>query len=132
MKAISIKQPWANMIRDGLKTIETRTRSTTHRGELLICSSKSPSIYPAGYALAIVDLMDCRPMEKADEEAARCEVYPGAWAWVLRNVRPISIFPVRGQLGLFEAPTGTGQSGTYRVNCDLSWLTPEMPRKQEG
>jgi len=41
MKAISLKQPWANFIRDGRKTIETRAWKTEYRGDLLICSSKN-------------------------------------------------------------------------------------------
>lgn len=102
MKAISIRQPWANMIRTGEKTIETRTWSTEFRGDLLIASSKRPNIHPAGYALAIARLVDCRPMRKEDEAAACCEIYPGAFAWVLDDLRPITPFPVRGQLGLFD------------------------------
>jgi hypothetical protein len=103
MKALSVKQPYANMIASGQKTIETRTWPTDYRGDLLICSSKKPDIALAGYALAVVELYDCRPMTKADEAAARCELYDGAWAWLLWDIRPILVpFPVRGQLGLFE------------------------------
>jgi hypothetical protein len=51
LAALSIKQPWANMIISGEKTIETRTWSTDFRGDLLIVSSKTPAIAPAGYAL---------------------------------------------------------------------------------
>jgi hypothetical protein len=103
MKALSVRQPWANMIASGQKTIETRTWPTDYRGDLLICSSKRPAIAPAGYALAIAELYDCHSMTKADEAAACCELYDGAWAWMLRKIKPISVrFPVRGQLGLFE------------------------------
>ncbi len=104
MKALSIKQPWANMIVDGLKTIETRTWSTSYRGTLLIVSSKQPPIYPSGMALAVADLVDCRPMTRQDEVAAGCTLYVGAYAWVLENVRRIEMFPVRGQQGLYEVP----------------------------
>ena len=102
MKAISVRQPWANMIAYGQKTIETRTWRTDYRGNLLICSSKKPNIHLAGYALAVASLIDCRPMIKKDEEAACCSVYPGAFAWILDNIRPIEPFPVRGSLGLFS------------------------------
>jgi ASCH domain len=102
VKAISIRQPWANMIASGEKTIETRTWSIPYRGELLIVSSKNPNIPPAGYALAIAELVTCRRMKKTDEEAARCRYYPGAFAWVLKNIRKIKSFPVSGQLGLYE------------------------------
>lgn len=47
MKALSVKQPWANMIASGEKTIETRTWMTGYRGQVLIVSSKQPRIEPA-------------------------------------------------------------------------------------
>ena len=111
MKALSIRQPDAGMIASGEKTIETRLWATSYRGDLLICSSKKPvDEGPAGVALCIVRLVDCRPMEKreredmcsSDEIAACCEWYPGAYAWILVDIRPIKPFPVRGQLGLFD------------------------------
>jgi hypothetical protein len=102
MKALSIKQPWANMIASGEKTIETRTWATDYRGDLLIVSSRKPPIEPAGYALAVGRVVDCRKMTKVDEAAARCPVYPGAYAWILAGIRRIRPFPVRGQLGIFE------------------------------
>jgi len=102
MKAISLKQPWANMIAAGEKTIETRTWATDYRGELLIVSAKIPPIAPAGYALAIAELVECRPMSVLDEPSAACRIYPKAVAWVLRNVQRIRPIPVRGQLGIYD------------------------------
>ena len=40
MKALSVKEPWASLIRSGKKTIETRTWNTNYRGKLLICTSQ--------------------------------------------------------------------------------------------
>lgn len=102
MKALSVKQPWANLIASGRKTIETRLWSTAYRGELLIVSSKTPRIDPAGCALAICTLVDCRPMTTEDQEAACCERYPGAFAWVLRDLRRVDSWPVKGRLGLYD------------------------------
>jgi hypothetical protein len=102
MKALSVKQPWASLIAQGKKTIETRSWPTDYRGELLIVSSRFPAIEPAGCAVAVVNLVDCRPMTRADEAAACCEIYPGAWAWVLEEVRAVKPWPVRGQLRIFE------------------------------
>jgi hypothetical protein len=67
-----------------------------------LVSSKIPKIEPAGYAVAVADLVDCRVMTEADQNAARCSIYPNAYAWVLQNVRAIDPFPVKGQLGLYE------------------------------
>lgn len=102
MKAISLKQPWANLIAEGKKTIETRTWPTKHRGDLLIVSSKKSNIPPAGFAVCVVRVADCRPMTKEDETAACCELYPGAWAWILEDIRPIQPYPVKGQLGIYQ------------------------------
>ena len=102
MKAISVKQPWANLIAAGRKTIETRTWTTKYRGQLLIVSSHSPRIEPAGYALAVAEIVACRVMTGADEAAACCKVYPNAYAWELADIRAITPFPVKGRLGLYE------------------------------
>ena len=41
MKAISLKQPWADLIVNGIKDIENRTWKTSYRGKLFIHASKS-------------------------------------------------------------------------------------------
>lgn len=103
LKAISLKQPWANLVASGKKTIETRKWSTNYRGDLVICSSQNPKIEPYGKALCIVELYDVKPMAKADEKKASIKLYPGAYAWLLRNLRPISPpIPVKGSLGIFN------------------------------
>ena len=103
MKAISLHQPWASLIAEREKTIETRFWYTHYRGDLLIVSTKKPKWgnLPLGKALAIVDLYECRPMERKDEKAARC-AFEGQWAWLLRNIRPIEPFSVKGSQGFYE------------------------------
>jgi len=118
LKALSLKQPWANLIVAGDKTIETRVWGTAYRGRILLLSSKTPKIAPAGFALATADLVDCRPMTKRDEHAANCSVYPRAVAWILQNVQPIKPFPMKGQLGLFD------------VEISEERLAPVVPQKQ--
>jgi hypothetical protein len=104
MKAISVKQPWASMIADGEKTIETRTWPTSYRGDILIVSSKKPKIdnLPVGQALCIAEIFDCRPMRETDEAKAGCQIYAGAYSWILRNIRSIKPFFVRGNIGIYE------------------------------
>jgi hypothetical protein len=116
MKALSIKQPWANLIATGKKTIETRTWATLYRGELLLASSKCPRVYPAGYALAVARLVDCRPMTKADCEAAQCDLYPGAVSWVLEEVHAIEPFPIKGHLGIFDVEMPPAQLVHLRLS----------------
>lgn len=102
MKAISLKQPWANMVVSGKKTIETRKWKTKYRGPLLIVSSKEPQIEPFGYALGVVDVLDCVKMMPEHEEAACIEVYDKAQAWFLENPRHIHPFPVGGKLNVYD------------------------------
>jgi hypothetical protein len=115
MKALSLKQPWANLVAEGFKTIETRKWNTKYRGDLLICSSKAFDAWnsrltieygisdaPYGMALCVVDLYDCKPMTEEDIEKACCSVYPKAHSFFLRNIRPIRPFPVKGQLNIFN------------------------------
>jgi len=99
------------MIARGEKIIEVRTRRTNYRGPLLICASKVPhALGPAGVALAIVDLLDCRTFLPADattaggsatDWATEDESWPTLWAWVLGSPRIIVPVPVRGMLGIF-------------------------------
>jgi hypothetical protein len=113
MKALSVQQPWANMLACGIKTIETRTWRTHYRGPVLICASQrlapvlcllwTPTV-PRGVMLAVADLVDCRPMTEADEDAA-CYYYTDRlFSWVFANVRPVAQRPVKGRLSLFDVP----------------------------
>ncbi len=104
IKAISLHQPWASMIQQGSKTIETRTWYTYHRGDLLICSTLNPDIvgFKCGYALCIVNLKNCRPMILTDEAGARVKWRPDLFAWVLSEIREIEPFSVRGYQGIYD------------------------------
>jgi hypothetical protein len=104
MKALCVKQPWANLISMGLKTIETRTWKTNYRGPLIICSSKTPDIYPAGFALCEINLIDCRPMIPEDYEAAGGVKWEeGRYSWVLELTNYVDpMVPIQGKLGIFE------------------------------
>lgn len=102
-KAISLKQPFANLVCEGKKTIETRSWNTVYRGDLVICSSLKPKIEPYGKALCIVELFDTEPMQKKHEKAACFRLFEGAWAWHIRNVRPLQKpVAVKGKLGIYD------------------------------
>lgn len=106
MKALSVRQPWADKILRGEKTIEVRTWTTRYRGPVLICASaKKCDDLPTGITICVAQLVDIRPIAKDDESAACCEVDPSReFAWVLADVRPVDAVPIKGKLGLFEAP----------------------------
>lgn len=111
LKALSVRQPWASYIACGLKSIEVRNRPWKYRGKLVICATKRPVItlegfdhsLPRGKALAVVDLVDCRPLRQEDAKAAglgRLSLRDclGQWAWVLNNAQEVEPVLVRGQL----------------------------------
>lgn len=102
MKALSVRQPWANLIASGRKTIETRPWATRYRGRLLIVSSKRGTEPPFGVAVATATLVRCLRMADRDSQAACIAKYTRAYSWILRDIQAIEPFPVRGQLGLFD------------------------------
>lgn len=117
MKALSVKQPWANALVEGAKTIEVRSWTTPHRGPLLICASSSPKnvfwqdpdtkekfLFYAGCIIGIVDLIECRPMTKADEDAALSDYQAGTYAWVTKPIAFCRPDPILGKLHLYEVP----------------------------
>jgi hypothetical protein len=58
--------------------------------------------YKFGQALLIADLYEIVPMTTDHEMDACCECSPGYYSWMLRNVRHITPFPVKGQLKIFD------------------------------
>jgi hypothetical protein len=128
VKALSIRQPWAHLIAEGIKTVEVRSRLTKYRGPLLICVSKTFkavrivdsykrdwSAVPMwkreemGQAIATVEIVGCEVMTPDHEAAALVKAAPGLWAWKLEGARKITPFPVAGRLGLFVAPAPNGE-----------------------
>lgn len=122
MKAISIKQPWAELIVCGRKTIETRTWKTDYRGEILICASLGWDKSVAerfnctrshapdrGAAIAYAVLVDVRPMRISDEPFALCYCQNNLYAWILADVRRSVPFSVKGKLGLFDVKLPQGR-----------------------
>jgi ASCH domain len=116
-RALSIKQPWANLIRGGHKTIETRGWRTSYRGDLLLCASATPRIAPFGCTICLAELVDCRPMRADEWDAAGIAAYGGdivspfargrtspprtIYGWHLAHIRPLPPIPVRGRLHMF-------------------------------
>jgi hypothetical protein len=91
------------MIARGEKTIEVRSRRTHYRGELLICASRG------GGAVAIVEVVDCRPLTAADDAASGgvWTKFPKArthYAWVMRLVQRVKSEPIKGKLSMYDVP----------------------------
>lgn len=126
IRALSWKQPFASLMFHG--KIETRSYPTNVRGKVLICSSQQAyatidmlaiagstqikridqalsltahnyKILPRGYAIAIADLVDCRPMMQDDEDICFIKYSPNLWCWIFDNVEAITPFAYKGKQG---------------------------------
>lgn len=108
IKCLSVKNPYAGWIADGVKTIELRSWYTHYRGPVVICASQRGETQdhgmPDGVARCLVTLSEVRPFLPTDSVAAHNPWRPGLYAWVLTDRRPLSPVPVRGRLGLFPPP----------------------------
>lgn len=86
--------PYAQMVKDGRKTIETRMgRLFSFRGDIVICCGKGKSVSEnAGNALCIVEVWKGRPMHNTPEEIAACCIgwHHDRKALLLRNWRHFS------------------------------------------
>lgn len=92
-KALSVRQPWAWAIVEGLKPVENRKRRTTYRGALLIYAGLQDDLQgwqfldemgiplpidpPTGGIVGVVDLVGC--VEGYDSLWARRGAGTGCW-----------------------------------------------------
>lgn len=124
MKALSITEPYASLICEGRKTIETRSWKTSYRGDILIHASATriPKEYRTllsyvsqtrqGNIIAKAKLVDCIEMtddwiDTLDDEEKKFGFYSsGRYAWVLDNIEPIKPIKAKGRLGLWEYKGG--------------------------
>ncbi len=138
-RALTVKQPYANDLvteayKDengivyGKKTIEVRSKNTSYRGDVLICSAASP-VYPgmeSGVTLGLVELYDVKPIKKSLRR--RIGKTPGfqkkrgrkitkGYGWLMRNPAGLLNFRLRAigdlQFGLYQrlyiaVPRGNG------------------------
>jgi len=125
MKVITIKQPFASLIAEGIKEYEFRTWKTKYRGEILIHAGKSIDKkamkkfekynldYPTGCIIAKANVTDCI---KIDNEARvmlkekNPLVYSGVinhpewdgYGFKLENVTKIDPIYMNGKLSLWD------------------------------
>ena len=125
MKVITVKQPFAALIAEGLKEYEFRTWKTHYRGEILIHTGKGVDkeamkryehlglSYPSGVLLAQATITDCVYIdEKMMDQLAKKDplVYYGilhqdswnGYGFKLSNIRKVKPVSVNGKLGLWE------------------------------
>lgn len=125
MKAITIKQPYATLIAEGLKEYEFRTWKTKYRGDILIHAGKGVDKeammrfahlnleYPSGCIIAKATLVDCVVIDEEMKGTLREKnflVYQGTtedadwhgYGFKMENVEKTSLIPVDGKLSLWE------------------------------
>ena len=129
MKCITIKQPFASLIAEGLKEYEFRTWRTNYRGKILIHAGKTIDKkamekferynlkYPTGCIIAKANLTDCIKVDDEFKKVLKEEnelVYSGVlnnkdcteFGFKLENVEKIKNIEVNGKLSLWEYNIG--------------------------
>ena len=116
MKALTLHQPWASLVADRKKRIETRSWGTAYRGPLAIHAGRTidrdackrfgyeTRDIPAGAVVAIADLVDCvripNPAAPPDEYGDFTE---DRYGWILDSIRPLNTpVPAGGAIGLWN------------------------------
>jgi hypothetical protein len=102
--ALGIRQPWAELILRGIKTIEVRTLPTSIRGPIYLYSSKTIADtepardaaaaarlnveeLPRGVLVGTVEITDCRSclLEDANNACLPADLLTGKLGWRLKN-----------------------------------------------
>jgi hypothetical protein len=123
MKALSFRQPWAELILQGRKTIDLRTWPTHYRGRIAIHASKAveedvcaaygldAASLVRGALVGTVEVVEMVPLDDQSWEALRDQhlksgPFPGdLLGWHLADPQRLpQPIPMRGRLGLFNIP----------------------------
>lgn len=122
MKVLTVKQPWATLIVEGLKKYEFRSWKTKYRGEILIHAGLSEEKeemekfkslnmdFPKGKIIGIVNIVDCLLLDDSlnkqiisEHNVAYGNKYRTGYAWKLDGARKIKLDKeVKGKLGLWN------------------------------
>lgn len=150
-RALTVKQPYANDLVTvayndengivyGAKTIEFRSKNTSYRGDVLICSAASP-VYPgmeSGVTLGLVELYDVKPIKEFTPEdwentripkEKRAKITKG-FGWMMRNPRRVVEMPIKGQLGIYNLIYTKGEIIQYPQRMVIDKKSWEQIKKQ--
>jgi hypothetical protein len=149
MKALSFRQPWAELILQGRKSMDLRTYRTGHRGPLAIHASGTiereaclqheldPDALATGGLVGVVELVDVIPLSEADYNAHEAEHLCGRpyrepmFGWVLSNPRRLpQILPVRGRMSLFHVDLAAVSPGPDRKGLGKPSGSGGKPKQQ--
>ena len=122
MKVITLKQPWATLVAEGIKKYEFRSWKTNYRGKLLIHAGvgidkkemdrfKDLNLeYPSKRIVAEAEIEDCLELDDklnneiiTENNIAYGLKYRTGYAWKLKNIKKINSNEIlNGQLGLWN------------------------------
>jgi hypothetical protein len=117
MKALSLKQPFAELVVSGKKTIELRNWNTKFRGKFLVHSSKTPDKdamkkfgfeeLPCGFIVGSAELVDVKKYENdlehsKDKNKHLADTSWGKYGFVLKNAKRIKPIEAKGKLGFWD------------------------------
>lgn len=124
MKVLSLKQPFAELVVSGKKTIELRKWNTKFRGEFLIHASKTPDKesmksfgfveLPLGAIVGKAKLVDVkgyktREEHLKDKDKHLANSFWGDFGFVLEDVQKFEKpIPAKGNLNFWEFKYGLG------------------------
>src|SRR3989344_4902978 len=117
MKALSLKQPYAELILKGLKTIELRNWNTYFRGQCYIHASKTPDrkamekhnfqALPTGCIVGKITIVDVKKYTSEEQHQADADKHLASSTWgnygfILENPIRITPIPAKGKLNFWE------------------------------
>lgn len=117
MKALSLKQPYAELVVSGRKTIELRNWKTNFRGEFLVHASKTVdseamdkfafSELPTGYIVGKAKLIDVKHYLNEEEHRKDSDKHLASTSWgkygfILANASRVNPIPVNGKLNFWD------------------------------
>jgi len=127
MKVLTLREPWASLIGEKIKKIETRSWSTNYRGELFIhaglttipknnermnrLAKELSGSFHYGTIFVKCNLADCilideqfaNHIKETDYLCYDCGDYtPGRYAWVLDNIEYIEPIQATGRLSIWN------------------------------
>lgn len=127
MKALSLKQPYAELVVSGRKTIELRRWNTHFRGSFLIHASQSVdkeamkrfgfSDLPKGCIVGKAELIDVKKYKNDEEHRSDKDKHLASSTWgeygfVLKNAERIPPVKCKGALNFWETPQNLTNNDT--------------------
>lgn len=156
MKALSFRQPWAELILQGRKTIDLRTYNTHYRGPLAVHASQKmetghcqehnldPEKLDAGGIVGTVELIDVIPLDEVayrehmNAHLAGRRWREGLYGWVLAHPQRLPEFiPARGRTNLFNIELDVAdeqrpeREGSQSPISKQPKVARQSPRKQQ-